>query len=219
VKDEILVAVQKGYKIVEMHEVHEYQVTTNKPQTGHCGLFVEYINTFLKFKAEASGYPNWVQCPDDEDQYINEFHKSEVIQRDKDAIAPNPAKLGLAKFCLNSMRGELTERNNRTRTKMITNPQELYRFLATPDIEVATMVFADDDVVCASWRYIAEEKVPNLRHTSEVILTYVTAGARIHLYKYLDRLQQKLYIATQTLLFAFNVMTNQFSLIRETVLD
>jgi hypothetical protein len=48
-------------------------------------------------------------------------------------------------------------------------------------------VFVSDDVICASWRYIAEEKVPKLRHTNEDIGAYVTDGARIHLYKYLDR--------------------------------
>ena len=36
----------------------------------------------------------------------------------------------------------------------------------------------------------AEERVPNLRHTSEVIGAYVTAGGRINLYGYLDRLRE-----------------------------
>jgi hypothetical protein len=49
--------VQKGFKLVEVHEVYEYQVTNYNPQTGNGGLFVEYINTFLKLKAEASGPP------------------------------------------------------------------------------------------------------------------------------------------------------------------
>ena len=34
----------------------------------------------------------------------------------------------------------------------------------------------------------AEERVHNLCHTNEVIGAYVTAGARINLYGYLDRL-------------------------------
>jgi hypothetical protein len=59
------------------------------PQTGDGGLFVDYINTYLKLKAEASGYPNWAQCPEDEDRYFSEFQKSEDIQMDKDGIAPN----------------------------------------------------------------------------------------------------------------------------------
>jgi hypothetical protein len=87
-----------------------------------------------------------VQCPEDEDRYISEFHKSEGIQLDKPAIGPNPAKRGLAKLCLNCLWGKLTDRNNRTRTKIITDPQELYRLLATPGIEVAAMVFASDYV-------------------------------------------------------------------------
>jgi hypothetical protein len=86
---------------------------------------------------------------------------------------------------------KLTERNNRASTKMITNLQELYGFLATPGIEVPALVFDSDDVVCVSWRYIVEEKVPNLRHITEVRVAYVTAGARIHLYKNLDSLQQR----------------------------
>jgi hypothetical protein len=65
---------------------------------------------------------------------------------------------------------------------MITDPQELYGFLAMPGIEEATFVFASDEIVGASWRYIAEEKVPNLPHKNDVIGAYVTAGARIHLY-------------------------------------
>ena len=104
-----------------------------------------------------------VQSPADEDRYIIEFASCEDNQLDKDAMGSNPVKRGLAKLFLNSMWGKLTERNNGTRTKMISDPQELYRFLATPVIEVATLMFASD-VVWASWRYIAEEKVPNLRH-------------------------------------------------------
>jgi hypothetical protein len=62
--DHIRLAVQHGYELVEVHEVYEYQVTRYDPQTGDEGLLVEYT-TFLKLKAEASGYPNWVQCLED----------------------------------------------------------------------------------------------------------------------------------------------------------
>ena len=65
----------------------------------------------------------------------------------KDAIGSKPAKRGLAKLCLNSMWGKLTERNDRTRKKMISDSQELYRFLAKPGIKVAKLKFASDEVV------------------------------------------------------------------------
>jgi hypothetical protein len=181
---------------------YEYQVTRYDPQTGDGGLFAQYINTFLKLKAEASGYPNWMQCPADEDRYISEFQSIEGILLERDSIGPNPTKRGLAKLCLNSMWGKLTERNNRTRMKMITGTQELYKFLATPGFEVAALVFTSDEVVCASWRYIAYEKLPNLPHTNEVIGVYVTAGARIHLYSYLARLKHvALYCDTDSVIY------------------
>jgi len=104
---------------------------------------------------------------------------------------PNAAKRVLAKLCLNYMWGKLTERNDRTKTKMISGPHELYRFLATPGVVVASLVFASDDVVWASRRFIQEEDISNLHHTNKVIGAYVTVGARLHLYKYLDRLQER----------------------------
>ena len=51
-------------------------------------------------------------------------------------------------------------------------------------------MFASDDVVWISWQYSAE-RVPSLRHTNEVIGAYVTPGARIYLYGFLDKLQEK----------------------------
>jgi hypothetical protein len=100
------------------------------------------------------------------------------------------------------MWGKLTERSNRTSTKIVVDPEELYRFLVTPGIEVVSLTFCNDDVLWASWRYIEEEKIPNLRHTNEVIGAYVTAGARLHLYTYLDRLQQRaMYCDTDSVIF------------------
>jgi len=52
------------------------------------------------------------------------------------------------------------------------------------------LAFTSDDLVWMSWKYCAEKNVPSLRHTNEVIGAYVTARARIHLYRYLDRLRE-----------------------------
>jgi len=61
---------------------------------------------------------------------------------------------------------------------MIAVTQELYRFLATPGIEVTNLLFAGDEVVWVTWKYMEEvENMPVLRHTNEVIGAYVTTGA------------------------------------------
>jgi len=189
--DEVRLAVQKGYRILQIHEVYEYQVTQYNPETGEGGLFVNYINMFLKLKAESSGY-----------RYVESFWQSEGIRLDRDCIRFNAAKRGLAKLCLNLMWGKLTERNDRNMTKIITEPKELYGFLPTPGIEVVNLVLASDDVVWLSWKRGTEEDVPNLRHTNEVIRTYVTAGTRIHLYRYRDRLRENaIYCDTDSVIY------------------
>jgi len=54
----------------------------------------------------------------------------------------------------------------------------------------------------------AEENVPNLPHTNEVIGVYVTAGARIHLYNFLDWLQENaIYCDTDSVIFIQPIAT------------
>ena len=79
---------------------------------------------------------------------MESFWASEGIRLEKEAIRYSAAKRGLAKLCLNSMWGKLTERNDGTMTKIITEPKELYGFLTTPGIELKeSLVFANDDVL------------------------------------------------------------------------
>ena len=97
--DEVRLAVEKGYRILEIYEVYEYQVTQYNPETGEGGLFVDYINTFLKLKADVSGYPGWVRSHADEELYVETFRKNEGIRLDGrasslmlcDGVWPNSA--------------------------------------------------------------------------------------------------------------------------------
>ena len=97
----------------------------------------------------------------------------------------------------------MTENPRKTHTILISNPQELYRFLTTEGIEVTNLLFAGDEVVCIYFGDMPREThVPNLRHTNEVLGSYVTAGARLHLYGYLDKLQEiALYFDTDSVVF------------------
>jgi hypothetical protein len=98
--------------------------------------------------------------------------------------------------------GKFCERSDRTQTQIITDPQELYTFLATPGIEVTTLLFAGDSVCWVAWRHAYEADVPILRHTNDVIGSYVTAGGRIHLYSYIDTLQERaLYSDTDSVIY------------------
>jgi hypothetical protein len=76
----------------------------------------------------------------------------------------------------------------------------------TPGIEVHNL-FANDDA-WISWQFSSEERVPSLRQTNEVIGAYATTGSRIHLYSYLEKLQDKaIYTDTDTVI-QYNRETN-----------
>jgi len=97
---------------------------------------------------------------------------------------------------------KLCENPRKTQTKLISDPLELYRFLATPGIEVTYLLFAGDSVVWLAWRHAEESRKQTLRHTNAVIGIYVTAGARLHLYSSLDKLQDSaLYTDTDSVVF------------------
>ena len=64
---------------------------------------MDYIITFMKLIAEASGYPGWVRSPGDEELCFESFFKNEGMRLEREFIKHNAAKRGLAKLCLNSM--------------------------------------------------------------------------------------------------------------------
>jgi len=144
--DEVRLAVEKGYRILEIYEVYEYQVTQYSSDNSDGGLFVDYINTSLKTKGETSGHPRWVRSPADEERYVESFWKNVGISPEKEYIKSNTAKWGLAKICLYTMWGKLTERNDRTQEKIYFGLQKTLQFLATTSIEVTNLAIASDDL-------------------------------------------------------------------------
>ncbi len=50
----MLKAIEKGYKVLEIHEVWHFEKTSSD-------LFSEYVNYFLRLKQESSGYPDSVK--------------------------------------------------------------------------------------------------------------------------------------------------------------
>lgn len=79
IAEELRVAVQKGYKILKIYEAWEYELTKYNPETKEGGIFVEYINTFLKIKTEASGYPTWCKTEEYKINLLALFTKKKVF--------------------------------------------------------------------------------------------------------------------------------------------
>ena len=104
---ELIKALDKGYTLVERHEAWDFlQTCQYNKATGEKGLFSEYVDSWLKVKTEASGYPSWVKTEEDEARYLADFFEQEGIELDPEKIIKNPGLRAVAKLCLNSLWGE-----------------------------------------------------------------------------------------------------------------
>ena len=62
--------IAKGYKVRRIYEGwHFNDISQYDPETRRGCVFTEYVNTFLKLKQEASGWPEWCQSKEDRQKY------------------------------------------------------------------------------------------------------------------------------------------------------
>ena len=92
---ELQKAVEKGYRILQIHEVWHFPEAQRKQ-----GLFAPYVNTLLKYKTEASGWPSHCDTQEKKDQYVKDFEEKEGIKLDN--MVRNPGRKQLSKLMLNS---------------------------------------------------------------------------------------------------------------------
>lgn len=74
-------------------------------------LFADYVNTFLKIKQEASGYPKDCTTEEQKQRYVEEYLEHEGIHLDPDKMEYNPGLRALAKRMLNSFWGKFVMLN------------------------------------------------------------------------------------------------------------
>ena len=99
---ELQKAIELGYAIEKMYEVYHWDETTQyNPKTEKGGLFLEYVNLFLRLKEMASGWPEKCESESAKQCYIDNYKQREGIQLDKHSIEKNPGLRSLAKLCLN----------------------------------------------------------------------------------------------------------------------
>ena len=67
---ELQKAVEKGYQVTKIHEVWHWPENQRKT-----GLFAPYVNTWLKHKTEASGWPSGVETEDQKATYMRGYEK------------------------------------------------------------------------------------------------------------------------------------------------
>lgn len=202
VTDEIKMSLRKGYKILAIYEVwHFSEVSQYNPSSKTGGIFTDYVNTFLKIKQEASGWPEWCQSENDKQLYIEKFYDREGILLEYGKIEKNPGLRSLAKLMLNSFWGKFGQRTNLTQTSYVSDTKHFFDFMTSDQQDIKNIRFVNDQAVQIDWAYHADFVEPSCR-TNVVIAAYTTAQARIKLYSYLQHLGERaLYCDTDSIIF------------------
>jgi len=133
-------AVEKGYKILRIHEVWNFPEGQRKE-----GLFAPYVNTWLKYKTEASGWP--ANCDTDEKKaaYVQEYKDHEGVELEE--IDKNPGKKQVAKLMLNSFWGKFGENEHRPQTITIQDEQEWQKIVQEDSIIVTDVRIFNEAVM------------------------------------------------------------------------
>jgi len=193
---EINKALEKGYVLKKVHEVWNFP-----PHQRKTGLFREYVNTWLKIKTEASGWPKRCTTEALKAQYVEDYKNVEGIELDPTKIKKNSGLKATAKLMLNSFWGKFGQRENLQQVKQCTNVEELYSYTEDDTIEIITFRIFSDNVVDVVYKHKEEAITPSSK-INIFVAAFTRCHARLKLYSYLEAQQQHvLYYDTDSIIY------------------
>lgn len=189
---ELKKAIEVGYIITKIHRSLSFEKTDN--------IFKGYIQNFLKIKTESAGYDD-----DDIDEYITRYYQNCGVLLEKDKIKKNKGMKLLAKICLNSLWGKFGQNDELPTTAYIKNDAwfRLLKRHVDKKVELKNEVLIDDDTLYVS--YIEKEEAQTCLMTTNLGLAgFVTANARLRLYKELYKLDDRvIYCDTDSIIYEY----------------
>ena len=200
---ELEVALNKGYILWETHEVlHWSETEMYNSDTKQGGLFTKYINTFLKLKQEASGYPPHIKFEMEKDNYIQQYFQHEGILLDKSSIVKNPGLRSLSKLALNSFYGKFGQRTNLKKTVFIKDIKTLMNTLTDPSKLIVDFHIMNDDIIQVEYKHSEDFELQSF-NTNVTIAAFCTSWARLKLWSVMHRLGDRvLYHDTDSIIFS-----------------
>ena len=188
-------AMEKGYVILKIHEVWHFTQTKKR-------LFKPYVNTWLKIKEEASGWPGHVgNDPIKQKQHLTAYETKEGIKLDCAKLKKNPGLRTLAKMMLNSMWGKFGQRTNKTKVQEFYDPQKFAAFHESDRYDIRYVSVLTKERVEIHYRHEKEDDPisPNL---NIFVACFTTCWARLRLYEALDLLKESVvYFDTDSVVF------------------
>ena len=190
---EVYKALDKGYTFHSVDQVYHFKERKK--------LFGKYINTWLKHKEEASGYPQGCDTEDQQREHIRGWAEREKIDLNPEKIAHNPGRRFLSKQMLNSMWGKFGQATNKMQVKEFVDPPAFWKFLDSnqPNIKYVSPLNADRVEVHYTMQEHCERDSP---HLNIFVAAFTTCLARLKLYDVMDQLGERcLYSDTDSIIF------------------
>lgn len=202
VTDELKKAVAMGYKVLEVHEAWHFKETKKyDPESNENGLFTEYVNTFLKLKQEADGWPSHCKSEKQKTDFVLEYRKR-GIELEASKISRNKGKRTLAKLMLNSFWGKFGQRSDLSRTDYVQTKDDYFKFLHDETKVINNVSFTSDGEKAIIHWTDKDDHVETMPNTNIFIAAYTTAMARLKLYTYLEKLKDRvLYFDTDSVIY------------------
>ncbi|GBM93101.1 hypothetical protein AVEN_267172-1 [Araneus ventricosus] len=133
---EVKLAIQKGYQILNIYEVWNFNTRSDT-------LFKDFVKMFLKIKLETDD--KWSENFKTEEEYRRYVKKKLDIELGE--IKKNPGMRFIAKICLNSLWGKFGQRKNMSQTEYVNELEDFYRIILNDNIKDLNMMFMNDDCV------------------------------------------------------------------------
>ena len=200
---EVHKALEHDYKILTVYEVYHYPHSKK--------IFDSYVDTFMKLKQESNGVPkNCLGENGDVDdaklrEYIEEYALHEQVYLEKDKIKHNPGQRTVMKALLNSLWGKLAQNEDSTVVSFVDSLDELLALVNDQSVEVTSLDFISDNIVRTTHRKTGS--LVSLGNRNVIIASFVTAYARLELFKVLHKLQENvLYYDTDSVIYVEDIL-------------
>lgn len=211
---EIMEAIRQGYKIIKIYEVWHYSNSEKYDKsTKSGGIFTSYVNTFLKYKQEASGLPDNVTTNEEIQLYIDEYYEKEGILLEKENIAKNPGLRSVMKLMLNSFWGRFGMANNKSKIKFISQLSEWTSLITDSTKEVSNIDFSINGVLTAFYKEFDEynDGGSSNKQVNVILAAFVTCHARLKLLSEMQKIGKRvLYHDTDSIIFLTTGEANEY---------
>ncbi|XP_062618140.1 uncharacterized protein LOC134279744 [Saccostrea cucullata] len=200
VTTELHKALDMGYTLERIYEVWHFKESRQD-------LFRHYIDTFLKIKQEASGFPPDCETSEQQQDYIRQVLDKEGILMDILSIEKNPVRRTIAKLFLNCLWGKFAQRLLLPKTRYLDEEEELQQLLQDSTLDIKGMRLlvnkedSNEEKMLVNYQN-KQEFVEECPFGNVVLACFTTAHARLHLYETLQPLGDRvLYFDTDSIIY------------------